>query len=159
MGLRQNLNKVGKLTGTSAGLTIASTAYTSGDQLGTEITLTTTGVSGGFVVGAQVVDKADVLVSTGVELWLFSAATTPAADNAASGWSDADMANLVAIVPCTALYNSANNTIVTTNPAATCNIPFVSGGSLYCNIVTRGGNSFFGAVGDLLVTVYIKPEI
>jgi hypothetical protein len=158
VGLRQNLGKINKVTGTSAGLTTSATAYASGDQLGTEITLSTAGVSSGLIYGAQVVDKADVVVATGLELWLFSAATTPAADNAANSWSDADMANLVAVVPCTALYNSGLNTIVTTNPAATCQIPFVASGALYCNIVTRGANSFFGAVGDLLVTVYIKPD-
>lgn len=136
------------VTGTSAGLTTASTAYLTGEQLGTEITLANivrTG-KGAVIQSAVLIDKAKVIGA--VDGYVFSAATTPAADNAANAWSDADMLNLVGVIHFTDVVTSANNYAVMAT-----NLPLAvkpgSGTSLFLDLVTRTGHTFFGAVGDL----------
>lgn len=141
MGLFNRKPEIHQVSIASAGLTTATTAYTSGDVLGTQQTVPT-GAGSGFIVGALAVDASDVIVATGIELWLFSASTTPAADNAAASWSDADMANLVAVVPLTVIRDSALNTVVTTAADMT-PIPFASTGNLYMTAITRGANAVF----------------
>lgn len=145
------------LTVTSAGLTTASTAYTSGDQMGTEITVTTAvrAARGLTVQAAVAIDKAKVIGA--FDLFCFQAATTPAADNAANSWSDADMLNLVGVIHFSDVMTSANNYVVMAT-----NLPLVlkptSGTSLYFDFVTRTANSFFGAVGDLVVNLGIMRD-
>ena len=78
---------------TSSGLTTATTAYTSGDMLGAQMTLPMGKGYGsprvaGQIIGVTVTDDSDVIGA--IELFFFSASTTPAADNAANAWSDAD---------------------------------------------------------------------
>src|SRR5437667_264578 len=75
----------------SAGLTTATTAYTSGDQLGTEITVGTMAAANagyGAIVAIELVDYSAILGA--VDVFVFGDTTTPAADNAAAAWSDAD---------------------------------------------------------------------
>lgn len=145
------------VTATSAGLTTASTAYVTGDQLGTELTFSNIVRSGkGAVIqSALVVDAAKIVAS--LDLFLFSAATTPAADNAANAWSDADMANLLGIVHLTDVVTSANNIAVLGT-----NTPVVlkpgSGTSIFGNLVTRSGHSFFGATTDLKVILGVTRD-
>lgn len=145
------------VTGTSAGLTTATTAYVAGDQLGTEITLsnmTRTG-KGCTIVSATLIDKAKVLAS--VDAFLFSAATTPAADNAANSWSDADMLNCLGILHFADLVQSGNNYIL---QALNCPITVKPGSStsIFCDLVTRSGHTFFGAVGDIQITLGILRD-
>ena len=83
---------------TSAGLTTATTAYTTGDQVGTGLTfagMANVSTWGGIIVGATILDKGKIINTGDFELFLFSAAVTAAADNAAADFSDADMANYV----------------------------------------------------------------
>lgn len=145
------------LTVTSAGLTTASTAYAVGDQMGTEITVASAvrAARGLVVQSAVAVDKAKVMGA--FDLLVFQAATTPAADNAANAWSDADMLNLLGVIHFTDVMLSANNYEVMAT-----NLPVVlkpsSGTSLYFDFVTRTANSFFGAVGDLVVNLGITRD-
>lgn len=144
------------LTGTSAGLTTASTTYTAGDQLGTEITISsaTRSSRGISIVSAALIDKAKVIGAC--DAFLFNAATTPAADNAANSWSDADMLNLQGIIHFNDVIQSANNYV-----ALATNLPIVykpaSGTSLILDLVTRTANAVFGAVGDLQVVLGVIP--
>lgn len=153
LGIGKNL----PILGTSAGLTTASTAYTANDQLGTEITLSSIVRSnrGCILQSASLVDKSKLIGA--VDAYIFSAATTPAADNAVNSWSDADMLNLLGIVHFMDVVTSNNNYAV-----GAVNLPMVlkptSGTSLFLDLVTRTGHSFFGAVGDLQVTLGISQD-
>lgn len=138
----------------SAGLTIATTAYTAADQLGTEITGATGGGASakGEIRAITLVDYSKIIGAT--ELIVFGAATTPAADNAAASWSDADMdksepgARLD--LPAPVVY--PNNYVVAVPNLC---IPFTADGSgnIYFDLITRLGHTFFGAVGDLRLKV------
>lgn len=138
---------------TAAGLTTASTNYTSGDQLGTELSFASIvrTARGAVVQSAVLSDKAKVMGAC--DLYLFSAATTPAADNAANAWSDADMLNCIGVIHFTDIIVSANNYLI----QATNMVPLVvkpgSGTTIYGDLVTRSANVFFGAATDLQVTL------
>jgi hypothetical protein len=141
----------------SAGLTTTSPTYTAGDQLGTELSFAgaVRPGRGGVIQSAVLVDKAKVVGA--VDLFLFSAATTPAADNAANAWSDADMLNLLGVIHFNDLLTSANNFAVLGS-----NLPVVikpgSGTTIYGDLVTRTANGVFGAVGDLQVSLGILRD-
>lgn len=140
------------ISATSAGLTTASTNYTSGDQLGTELSFSSivrTG-KGATIQSATLIDKAKV--TSLVDLFLFQASTTPASDNAANSWSDADMLNCIGVLHFTDAIVSANNHVVlATNTPIT--IKPSSGTTIYGNLVARAATNFFGAVGDVVVNL------
>lgn len=142
-----------EVTCTSAGLTTATTAYAVGDQAGTEMTLTSAAASSGghgVITGIELVDNSARMGS--YQLWIFNASTTPAADNAAASWSDADAAKAIAggpiIMP--APYVMANNGV---GGAGNLWLPFKCSGTanLYVDIqlLSVPTSNFFSAVGDL----------
>lgn len=142
---------------TSAGLTTASTAYVAGDQLGTELTcsgIVRTG-KGAVIQAATLIDKAKIVGA--VDLFLFSAATTPASDNGANSWSDADMANLLGVIHFTDVLTSANNIAVLATNAPVLLKPG-SGTSIFGDLVTRTGHTFFGATTDLIVALGVSRD-
>jgi hypothetical protein len=149
----------GPLQVNSAGLTIATTAYTSGDQLGTEITLSSAAAANngfGAITGVELIDYAGIL--GGVDLYVFVDSTTPASDNAASSWStDADMLKSIPGSPISipAPVSSANNR---TSGVGSIWLPFRSGSghsNLYLDLITRSAHTFFGAVGDIHLNFYV----
>src|SRR5689334_6525222 len=93
----------------AASLTTSITTYTSGDQLGTEISVTTGVGASGYVTISSVsmVDYSKVIGQ--VDALFFNAATTPASDNAANSWSDADMLKLIGAISIPSPTVSANN--------------------------------------------------
>jgi hypothetical protein len=142
----------------SAGLTVGG-SYTSGDVLGGQMQFRIGdgfGAAYGEITQVVVIDKAAVLGAC--ELWLFSSAVTPASDNAALSFSDTDMQSLVAILPCSTVYTTALNKVVVCDPAE--GRPVFSGqnGILYGTLVTRTGNTGFGAVGDVTVVLFYEAE-
>lgn len=151
---------------TSSGLTTATTAYTSGDVLGAEMNFqlqtgnVATRMVQGYFQGAVIIDKAAVIAATGIDLFIFNAASTPAADNAPNSWADADMANCVAVLSASTIYGSANNKVITwASPGAGDGVPFRSEtGKLWVVAVTRSGHTFFGAATDLIYKLYIDVE-
>lgn len=149
--------KVTVLTVTSAGLTTASTAYTAGDQLGTEITVASAVRQSGAtatIVHAVLLDKANAIGP--VDLFLFDRASTPAADNAANAWSDADMLNCLGIIEFAYPKPTANNRF-----AHAVNLPVMimpNATSLFCDFVTRQGHTFFGAAGDLVAKLFVVQD-
>lgn len=139
----------------SSGLTTSTPAYTGGDVLGSQLSFANAvASSGGFgeVVSATLVDDNNVLGTT--DLFLFSASTTPASNNAANSWSDADMENLVGVVNFPAMVTSANN--------RWCHVPNVgilyncSATTLYGVLVTRTNNAVFGNVADITVKLGLR---
>lgn len=148
----------------SAGLTIATTAYVSGDHAGTVNTFAAaarvTGW-GGVITGAALVDKSLKVSTIAVELWLFqSSPVSPGADNAVLTFADTDMSNFVGIInfdsgnwKATALnaVNSQQNLSLGYTSAAT---------SLFGFYVLRGvpSGGFFSAVGDLRVSLQMLRD-
>lgn len=141
----------------STGLTIATTAYTAGDQLGGEMTFAgAVAVSGGtgVIQSAVLLDKANILGAA--DLFLFDSASTPAGDNLANAWSDANMLKCQGIINFPTPTASANNRVAV--------VPYVGIGikpavtSLFGVLVTRAGHTFFGAVGDLNVILHILQD-
>lgn len=145
---------------TSSGLTTSVTAYTSGDVLGTEMTMAMSAYGGtskrigGKIIGATIADANDVIGA--VDLFFFKAASTPAADNAPNAWSDANWLNLVGVMSvATTVIDSANNkAMVSSNSAQV--VPFVAAGSLFVVAVTRTGNAFFAAGTDLQYRIFVE---
>jgi hypothetical protein len=144
------------ITRTAAGLTTATTAYTSGDVVGTEMLfdIGEAGAARGEIGGVTIIDKAGVLGAC--DLFLFDAPSTPAADNAPNSWADADMANLICVVPAATVYTSALNRAIIWIPPND-DMPYVASTNvLYGVLVTRTANGFFGAVGDVIVKLFIE---
>jgi hypothetical protein len=141
----------------AAGLTTSTTAYVAGDMLGTELTLTNMCVNTGgtgTIVSATLVDYAKV--TGAVDCYLFSAASSPAADNAANSWADANMLTCVGILNFgTPITSALNSTAVLNNVGLgyTC-----AATSLFANFVTRTGHTFFGAATDLKLTVVTQLD-
>ena len=145
---------------TSSGLTTATTAYTAGDMLGPEYTLSGAAFYAGgegYITGLQIVDKAKII--GGTDWRFFDAAASPAADNAANSWADANAITQVASCQLPAPVTSALN-----GQAYLGNLwlPYkcASGStSLYMSVITLTGHTFFGAVGDLVMRVYLAQWV
>lgn len=136
----------------SSGLTTSVTAYTSGDVLGVQMTLGMnirgSGPVAGVIEAVTITDDSAVIGA--VDLFLFNATTTPAADNAAYAPSDAEMRTCVGVVSVSVLPSSgANNRIVTLSNAEQGVQFYAATGILYVVAVTRTGNSFFGGAAAL----------
>jgi hypothetical protein len=142
---------------TSSGLTTSVTAYSIGDVLGAEWTFPICRASGRGVIltSATLIDKAKVIGAT--DLYLFDRASSPAADNAANSWADANMANLLGIVSFPAPTASALNGAAVANAG----IPEVLIGNASVNVfgvlVTRSAHTFFGAATDLVLCLGTEP--
>ena len=142
----------------SGGLTTSVTAYTAGDQVGTEFTMTgcarTTGGSG-YITGVTLVDATDIIGA--YDVVIFDSATTPAADNAAASWSDTDALKIVAVIPLVGAYDTGLNRVA---QAQNLMIPFVcSGGtSLFADLICRVGHTFFGATTALQLILYVEQN-
>jgi len=141
---------------TSAGLTIASTAYTAGDQVGTQFTFANAArVSGGSgtIVGVQMISAADIIGA--YDIIFTDSSVTLAADNAAYAISDGDALKVVALVQLAGAFDIGNNRLAQAFNLA---IPFVCSGSssLFAGLITRSAHTFFAAVGDIQVNVYVE---
>lgn len=139
----------------SAGLTTAATAYTAGDQVGTQFTLANAArVSGegGTIVGVELIDAADIIGA--YDVVFYNSSVTVATDNAAFGVSDADVLKQVGIASLTAFDTGANRAAQCFNLA----IPYICNGgtSLFAGLVCRVGHTFFGAVGNLQLKVLVE---
>jgi hypothetical protein len=141
----------------AAGLTTATTAYTSGDQLGTILTFTNavrqTGATG-IVQSATLLDASAVVGA--VDLYLFDRSVTLAADNAAAAFSDADMLFCLGVISFGTPIGGTGNSITTTvaglgiMPSAT---------SLFGALVTRTANAVFaGGATSLAVSLHILQD-
>lgn len=145
------------VVGNAAGLTIAATTYTSGDQLGTEITFTNavhSTSSGALIRAAYLIDQGDVLAAT--DLVLFSAATTPAADNAAATWSDADALNSLGVISWATgdVLDIGVNRVGTKllSPGHGIWLPTLN---LYGNLITRSANAVFSSAADVRIKLIL----
>lgn len=139
----------------SGGLTTSVTAYTAGDQVGTQFTFADAArASGGTgtIVGATLVDANDIIGA--YDLVIFDSSVTLASDNAAFAVSDADALKVVGLIPLAA-YDIGNNRVAQQYNLA---VPYLCNGgtSLYGGLITRAGHTFFAATTDLTVVLYVE---
>lgn len=139
----------------SGGLTTATTAYTGGDQLGTEFTLANAARAagrGGYITGIILVSAADVIGP--VDVVFTRESITLAGDNASWAISDADAIKIAGLVQLIGAFDIGNNRIC---QAHNIRIPYdCVGTSLFASIITRSDHTFFGAVGDLQLIVTVE---
>lgn len=146
------------LTATSAGLTTSVTGYVPGDVVGTEMTFANAArYSGGglTVVSAILVEKADIMGAA--DLYIFDRASTPAADNAAATWADADVLNLLGVIN----FGAAQDIGANRQSVAVGGLPFIAvpnATSLFGVLVTRSTHTFFGAVGDIQIKLGVISD-
>jgi hypothetical protein len=141
----------------SAGLTTATTAYVAGDQLGTILEFTNASRTAGApseIRSATLLDKAKIVGA--VDLYLFDRSVTLAADNAANGFSDADMAYCLGILRFPPPVVNANNGLATIEASGLAVVPNAT--SLFGALVTRSGHTFFGAATDLVVSLVVARD-
>lgn len=138
----------------SGGLTTATTAYTAGDQLGTMFNLTgmaRANGGGGTIVGVTLTSAADIIGA--VDVVLFRANITLAADNAAFAISDTDVLEFAGLIQLTGAWDIGNNRVA---QQFNLSVPYVCGSStttLYAALVTRSAHTFFGAATNLELVV------
>jgi hypothetical protein len=140
----------------SAGLTTATTAYVTGDQLGTILTFANAvrqNGATGVIQSATLLDQAAIIGA--VDLYLFDRSVTLAADNAAAAFSDADMLFCLGIISFAAPIGGTGNSISTTVSGLGV---MPSGTSLFGALVTRAGHTFFGAATNLAVSLHILQD-
>lgn len=144
-------------TQNQSGLTTATTAYTSGDVLGSLLTFTSMArASGGRgrITGAVLLDDGDII--SGVDLFLFSATVTFGTDNAAPSISDADAANCVGIIQLPAAIDVGASRIASAHSIA---VPYACAAtSLFVAMVTRSDHTFFAAADDLHLTLFYELD-
>lgn len=140
----------------SGGLTTSVTAYTAGDQVGTQFTIAGVArASGGTgtIVGVTLTDANDIIGAYDV---IFTRASiTLATDNAAYAISDADALNVIGISQLAGAFDIGNNRVAQAFNLA---IPYdCSGGtSLFAGLICRVGHTFFTAATDLQLTVWVE---
>lgn len=142
----------------SAGLTTATTAYTSGDQLGTILTFTNavrqTGATG-IIQSATIMDQSQVMGA--VDLFLFDRSVTLAADNAAASFSDADMLFCLGIISFPAPTAVAAVNSISTVVSGLGIMPNAT--SLFGALVTRSANAVFAAgATSLAVSLHVLQD-
>jgi hypothetical protein len=142
----------------SGGLTIATNAYTAGDQVGTQFTLANAArVSGGTGMIRSVILTSAADIIGAFDVVFTRSSITLAADNAAYAISDTDAKAVIGLVPLAGAYDIGNNRIAQAHNLA---IPYdCSGGtSLYASLITRVGHTFFAAVTDLQLQVFVERD-
>lgn len=143
-------------TATSSGLTTATTAYTAKDVLGSVLTFTGVGSANGGLFRIEsliAADKANILGP--FELHLFNASpTSQGADNAAYAINDTEVLTEIGMVSGYFVGTGSANR----SAYGAMGLPIVGkcGGSttsIYGVLVTLSGHTFFGAAGDIQVTL------
>lgn len=135
---------------TASSLTTSITAYTAGDMLGAETTVTSAAASSGGkgVITSIMVQNSSTNSTGALDLRFFNAASTPASDNAANSWSDANSRLQVVQYQIAAPVASANNSSIT---AGNLWLDFLTAGSanLFLNVIALGAPAVFSAATDL----------
>ena len=140
---------------TSGGLTTATTAYSAGDQVGTQFTFANAArASGGSgtIVAAVLISAADIIGP--YDMVITDSTITLAADNAAYAISDANSLKVVAILQLSGAYDIGNNRIAQVYNVA---VPYVcTGTDLFAGLITRAAHTFFGATTDIQIDLYVE---
>lgn len=150
-----NRRDLQRISVASGGLTTATTAYTAGDQVGTQFTFANAARAnggGGTIVGVTLLDAADIIGA--YDVVITKSSITLAADNAAYSISDANALEVIALVPLTGAYDLTLNRLAQAYNLA---VPYTCDAtSLFAGLITRVGHTFFGAVTNLQLTLYVE---
>ena len=146
--------QLGRQTVASAGLTIATTAYTAGDQLGTILEFTSMAPSEGYgkILGLTHLDDAGLHL--GIEAFFFDRSVTLAADNAAFTVSDANAAFCLGslVIPGgSTMTDNRISTLSDINMLYKCNAT-----SLFVAYKTLNAHTFYTAIDDLHLTLWYE---
>ncbi len=143
---------------TSGGLTTGATAYTAGDQVGTQFTIAgcaRASGGGGTIVGVIIISAADTIGA--FDVVFTDSSITLAADNAAYAISDADALKIVGLAQLAGAFDIGNNRIAQVFNLA---IPYVcrGGTSLYAGLIARAAIAAtpFAAATDIQLNVYVE---
>lgn len=139
----------------SATPTVDTSAYATGDLIGGKLTFSPAAGSStkgtGYIVSANITDKADQSVDLELVLFRSNPTTTTFTDQAAFDPSDADLANVVAVISlpaATTFFTYNDNGVHFLGSLA---IPF-RGITLYGALVSRGTPTF-SAASDVTVNL------
>lgn len=141
---------------TSTGLSTSSPTYSAGDILGNELTISMAAASTGGrgVITAINVQNSSTNSTGGLDMRIFSAASSATNDNAANSWTDANSRlQLMAIQVAAPVASALNSTSYNWNlwmPFTTTTSP-----NLFLDVITLGTPIVFAAVTDLQYTFEI----
>ncbi len=140
----------------STGLTIATTGYTDGDILGAEMSWDMGANTYGLILGATLVDAADIVGA--VDLYLFDRSVAFGTDNAAPTISDADALFTMGKIAFPFPDDLGLNKLATVDSIA---LPVKANlnGIIYGRLVTRSTHTFFGATGNLQVGLHFSLDV
>lgn len=143
----------------TSSLTLASTAYTAGDQVGTLLTVANAARAsggGGRITQVMLLDVNDVIGAYDV-VFFDQSVTLSGGDNGVFSISDSDADNLIALVQLAGGFDITNNRIAM---AQNLSIPYVcvGGTSLYAGLINRFGHTFFTANTDLHLHVWVERD-
>lgn len=141
---------------TSSGLTTATTAYTAGDKLGAQMSATISTATMGLCVGASIHDKSDI--TGAISCYVADRSITLGTDNAAPSISDADNFFLTP-----AFYFPPPDDLGSNRFASVDSLGLPSkanaSNTLYFNMVTLTGHTFFGAATDIQIKLYFSLDL
>ncbi len=138
--------------------TITAGAYSANDAVGGMMTFANAVASlkTGVIATVKVIDEAEQ--SANLKLICFQASFTATADNAALNISDADAANIVAVVDIPAAnYVDIGGSSVAVVPNVGQLFTIVSGNSLYCQLQTLGTPTY-AATDDITVVIGVLQD-
>lgn len=133
------------------------TAYTAGDQVGSEFSLASAvRYSGGTgrILGVSLVDKSDVIGA--YDIIFTKSSITLAGDNSAWAISDTHAQEIIELISLGGAVDIGNNRFSRAMGLA---IPFkCDATTLYASLITREGHAAFGASTDLYLQVYVDQD-
>jgi len=139
----------------SGGLTTATTSYAVGDQVGTEFALANAARAtggGGMIVGIILISAADIIGA--YDVVFTDSSITLAGDNAAYAISDSDALKIIGVAQLSGALDLGNNRIAQLYSIA---MPYVCAATtLYASLITRSAHTFFAAVNDLQLVVFLE---
>lgn len=136
--------------------TVTAGAYSANDAVGGLLTFSNAArASGGSIVidAITIVDKSQQ--DPTLELLLFDQTFTNVADNAAFDPTDADLANVIGIIPFTVWYDFADNSVTTrAGLGLSCKL---AGTDLFGQLVTRTAPTL-SATSDIIVILHVTQN-
>ncbi len=150
-----SLNQIA-VTATSTGLTIATTPYSDGDILGAEMSWDMGTNTYGLILGATLVDAADI--TGAVDLYLFDRSVAFGTDNLAPTISDADVLFTMGKIAFPFPDDFGSSRLATVDSIAL-PVKANASGIIYGRLVTRSAHTFFAAVGNLEVDLHFSLDV
>jgi len=140
----------------SGSLTTVTTAYTDGDILGTEMQWDMGTNTYGLILGAQLVDKSDIVGA--VDLFLFDRSVTFGTDNAAPSISDADALFTLGVISFPYPYDLGGVRVSHIDSIAL-PVKANASGIIFGRMVTRSAHTFFGNATDIQINLFFSLDV